>query len=131
MFNGNCREAMNTYHRVLGGDLSIQTFGDSPMGAEMDPDSRNLVMHAILKSGNLLIMASDTANGEGSTSGDSVYLSINCNSETEIDNIFAELSKGGKVTMPLQDTFWGAKFAIFIDEFQIPWMLNFDREPAE
>lgn len=127
-FNGNCREAMTFYHSCLGGSINIMSFGDTPHGDTMPENERNLVMHSIIMNEKLMLMASDTTSEHGNvTTGSSITLSMNCNSEAEIENLFAKLAAGGKVTMPLEDTFWNAKFGMLIDKYGIPWMFNYER----
>lgn len=127
-FNGNCREAMNFYKACIGGSLEIMGFEGAPM--EVPAESKDAVMHAILKSGAILIMASDTMPGHTITFGDSVSLSINCESKAQTDAFFNALVAGGKVNMPLEETFWGAYFGMITDKFGIHWMFNYD-DPAK
>jgi PhnB protein len=125
-FNGNCREAMEFYHSCFGGDFEINMFGDMPDGST--PEDKDRVMHANIRSGEFVLMASDTGSRYPHVStGSSISLSLNCTSEEEIDDLFAKVSDGGRVTMPLDDTFWGAKFGMFTDKFGMPWMMNYDR----
>ena len=127
-FNGNCREAMEFYHSVFGGELSIIPFGETEHGAEMPAEDSNKVMHASIHNNKLVLMASDTSSQHPAvTTGSSISLSLNCGSEQEIDEYFYKLCQDGHVTMTLQDTFWGAKFGMLNDKFGIPWMLNFDK----
>ena len=56
--------------------------------------------------------------------GTNVHLNIDCESVEEIDRLFGALSAGGTVTMPLQDTFWGARFGLLNDKFGVQWMFN-------
>jgi len=127
-FNGNCREAMTFYNDCIGGTLNLQTFGDA--GGEATPEAeRDLVMHANIVKDGFLLMASDTSEQHGSvTTGSSISLSMNCDSEEEINSMFAAISAGGTVTMPLEDTFWGARFGMFTDKFGMPWMMNYDKK---
>ena len=121
-FDGNCREAMEFYKEVFGGDLNIQTFGQAPM--ESSPDAKDRIMHAHLQSGELTLMASDGMPGHPVTQGTNVTLSVQSKSKEEQDNYFNKLAEGGKITMPLQDTFWGAYFGMLTDKFGIQWMFN-------
>lgn len=74
-------------------------------------------------------MGSDTISQQGEVhSGNNVAVSINADSKAEADRLFNGLSAGGKVTMPLMDTFWGAYFGMFTDKFGIHWMVNHDHE---
>lgn len=133
-FNGNCREAMNFYKDVFGGKLEVMTWGDGPPEACGGPENRerlkDKVMHGCLTSGSLTIMASDTPQGELNV-GDNIQLCVNCESDSEIDKLFKELGDGGKTIMPLDNTFWGARFGVVVDKFGISWMLNFQLEGKE
>lgn len=127
-FNGNCREAMTFYHSCLGGSINIMSFGDTPHADSLPENERDLVMHSTVTNGKLMLMASDSTSHHGKvTTGSSITLSMNCDSEAEIDELFSKLSAGGNVTMPLEDTFWNAKFGMLIDKYGIPWMFNFER----
>ena len=128
--NGTTREAMAFYKDCLGGELTMQTVGDSPMKDKMPGGAadNNKIMHADLsKNGATLIMAADMMDPKTFTQGDTITLSINCSSEDEINTIFSKLSAGGKVTMPLSDQFWGATFGMLTDKFGIDWMLNYQK----
>lgn len=127
-FNGNARAAMEFYKECLGGDMFMQTFGESPMGADMPEGDKNLVMHASVTNGALVIMASDCRPGEPAVIGNNVSLSITGTSKDQLTDVFNKISAGGHTTMPLQDTFWGAYFGMCTDKFGINWMFNFDYE---
>ncbi len=122
---GNCEEALNFYEKALGGKTGhISRYADAPestMG--MGPDK---IMHTNLEvEGNVLFMASDgpvDANDSGMIS-----LSLNFTDSGSIQSAFTALSEGGTVTMPLQDTFWGATFGMLKDQFGIKWMVNYDK----
>jgi PhnB protein len=130
MFNGQAEEAMNFYAAALGGQIvSIQRFGEAPMPT--DDASKNLVMHATLQAGDIHIMASDSAGKRETHFGDNVHLSINCSSEEEINRVFAAMVEGGEITMPLEDTFWGARFGMLKDKFGVCWMFNWDKPGAK
>ncbi len=125
-FNGTCRQAMTFYQQCLGGELMVQSFEGTPAAEHVAPEALQNVMHSSLTSADLVLMASDSGMGPVSK-GDMVSLSINCQSPEEIQRLFDLLSAGGTVTMPLQDTFWGATFGMFADQFGIDWMLNYDK----
>lgn len=123
-FNGNCREAMNFYKECFGGDLELITYAQSPeksFGKEVD---ENGIMHAFLKNGSFIIMASDSPDGV-IKEANNVHLNIDCASMTEIETLFKKISQGGTVVQALTDTFWGAHFGMAIDKFGIHWMLNY------
>ena len=114
-FDGNCKEAMKFYAKCLGGDLQVM-----PVSADL-PDR---VMHARLTSGSAILMASDTPPGAAWTAGSNFAIAIQCESAEEVDTLFTALSEGGTVTMPVQDTFWNARFGQFVDKFGVHWMMN-------
>ena len=121
-FDGNAREAMTFYQQCLGGDLSVQTFGD--VNAPF-PGAEKLVMHARLEHGTAILMASDPMPGSPITQGNNVWVNIDCDSVEEIETCFAALGAGGKVVMPLDNTFWGARFGMLTDKYGINWMMNY------
>lgn len=125
-FDGTCRDAITFYQQCLGGELMIQSFADSPAGEQMPPEARQGVMHATLKSEEFTLMASDSGM-QKITKGNMVSLSVNCTSPEQIQRLFSQLSAGGTITMPLEDTFWGATFGMFTDRFGIDWLLNYDK----
>jgi len=125
IFHGNCEEALGFYSKALGGEAGqISRYSDAPESSMgMAPDK---VMHThFAKDGNVLFMASDgpvDANDSGIVS-----LSLNFTDPGSIQSTFNSLSEGGQVTMPLQDTFWGATFGMLQDKFGVKWMLNYDK----
>jgi PhnB protein len=131
-FNGNCREAMAFYKNCLGGELYIQTVGDTPAADHMPEADKDKIIHAALRHGEpkeALLMASDWMAGGEFVQGNSISLSLNCTSEEEIKTLFVGLSAGGKVNQPLADMFWGATFGSLVDRFGVAWMLNYDKTP--
>jgi PhnB protein len=124
MFNGNCKEAMNFYKECFDANLEISTYGDSPM--EYLPEQKDHVLHSSISKGNIVIMASDSMKGQTSNFGSNISLSINCASREELDILFDKLAEGGKITMPKENTFWGAYFGMLTDKFGIHWMFNYD-----
>ncbi|HKO78759.1 MAG TPA: VOC family protein [Chitinophagaceae bacterium] len=131
-FNGNGAEALAFYAKVFDGKtLFQQTFGDSPMADKTPADYKNKIMHATFQAGDLTFMISDCMPGQEVSTGTNMSLSLNFKTVADIDKIFAALSDGATVTMPLQDTFWGAKFGMLTDKFGINWMFNHDYEKKE
>ncbi len=124
MFNGNCREAMTAYQAALGGELSLSTYGESQQGS---PEDAHLVLHANLNLGPYALMASDAVPEKPSQVGENFSLTVDCDSTEEQDRLFAALGDEATVTMPLQDTFWGARFGMLRDQFGVGWMLNYDK----
>ncbi|MGN6532746.1 MAG: VOC family protein [Ginsengibacter sp.] len=124
-FNGNASEALEFYSRALNGVVVYkQTFGESPM--ESSEEQKNKIMHASFKAGDLHFLVSDSMQGQSVTGGSNLSLSLNFNDADEINKTFAALSEGGKITMELQDTFWGARFGMLEDKYGFNWMFNHD-----
>ena len=131
-FNGTCEEAFNFYKSVFGGEFrQISRFKDMPPmpGAAELPDSlKERIMHVSLPLSNeTILMGSDSNSNMGTvTVGQNISLSVNAESKAEADKIFTSLTSGGKITMPITDTFWGAYFGMLIDKYEIIWMVNYD-----
>jgi len=135
-FNGNCEHAFDFYKSVFGGEFAmISKFKDIPPS-----DAKNLsreegekIMHVSFPiSAETVLMGSDTPESYGVTAfGNNVSLSINADSREEADRLFTGLSAGGQVSMPMENTFWGAYFGMFTDKFGIHWMVNFDEQPQQ
>ena len=129
-FNGNATEALAFYSKALNGAVLFQqTFGESPM--DSPADMKDKIMHATFKAGDLTIMVSDCMPGQPLTAGTNVSLSLNFNDIASIEKTFAALSDGSTITMPLQDTFWGARFGMLTDKFGFHWMFNHDIKKPE
>lgn len=127
-FSGNCREAMMFYKECLGGELHFQTIGESPMAQKMPPQMKEFILHAMLAKGALVLQGSDMTPQSGLVKGNSVSLSLNCNSEEEIKTCYAKLSEGGSANHVLEDTFWGAMFGDLTDKFGNHWILSFNKK---
>lgn len=121
-FMGQTKEAMEFYKSALGGELTIQTYKDA--GFPHDPKDDNLVIHALLKSGDIVIMASDGNEEHPVKMGENIYMSLVGTDEKALKEIFDKLSQGGKVDMPLQKQFWGDTYGQLTDKFGIRWTVN-------
>jgi PhnB protein len=122
-FDGNAREAITFYQQCLGGELFVMTFGDAKMTGPKGTEDR--LVHARITKGSAALMASDTMPGMPFTPGNNFSVTIDCESLDEIEKLFSAFSDGGKVTMPLQDTFWNSHFGMLTDRFGINWMFDF------
>lgn len=128
-FDGNCREAMSFYQQCLGGELELMPFAEAP--AENIPaGSEAGIMHACLTSGPLVLMASD-GYGQPIVPGNNVTLSLHCTSREELTTRFEQLGAGGQVTMPLEETFWGATLGMVTDQYGMHWLLDFGPNPEQ
>jgi PhnB protein len=122
-FQGNAEEVLNFYATALNGTiLSVQRYGDSPMPS--DEDYKQKIIHARLTFDDNLIMILDTFKGQTVSTGGNIQLSVEVENEGEIDSLFNNMAEGGTVTMPLQGTFWGARFGMLKDKFGVNWMFN-------
>ncbi len=126
-FHGNCREAMTFYQECLGGELMLQTIGESPMADKMPPAMQEYILHAALTNGKLSLLGSDMVGEKGLIKGNAVLLMLNCSSEAEIKRCYADLARDGEATHPLENTFWGALFGGLTDQFGNHWLLHFER----
>lgn len=132
-FNGNCEEAFNHYRSVFGGEFSyVGRYKDMPPQEGMPPmdeQTGSKIMHMSLPiSKETMLMGSD-AGGDWAPSilvGNNVAISIGTDSKENADRLFNGLSAGGKVTMPMGETFWGDYFGMFVDKFGINWMVSYN-----
>ncbi len=136
-FKDNCEEAFNFYQSVLGGEYeALSRYSELPHQEGMPPVAevdKNLILHMTLPIGtSTKLMGSDMAGGwaAGHNPGNNFSVSLQTESREEADRVFHGLSENGKVTMPMQDTFWGSYFGSFQDKFGINWMINFDNQSA-
>lgn len=123
-FNGCCEEALEFYRRTLGAETTfLMRFKDSPEAHQpgaTPPGSENKVMHASFRIGNATLMASDC----GPPAFQGFSLSLTPETEAEADKLFAALSEGGQVKMPLTKTFFSPKFGMLVDRFGVSWMIH-------
>ena len=131
-FPRNTDAAFNFYKSVFGGDFAggVARFGDMPAQEGAPPlaeSDKNLIMHIELPIlGGHVLMGTDAPESFGFTVnfGNNIYINLEPDSRAETDRLFAALSAGGKVGMPLQDMFWGAYFGSCTDKFGVQWMFN-------
>lgn len=131
-FNGQTEQAFEFYKSVFKTEYSFgfSRFGDVPPSENMPPlseEDKKLVMHVSLPiMGNFVLMGCDMPSSMGmkSEAGNNFNINLEPDTRAEADRLFAALSEGGKVTMPMADMFWGAYYGSFIDKFGINWMIN-------
>ena len=124
-FDGNCREAMKFYEKCLGGELHMMPFSEAP--GDFPKEAKDRTMHATLRNGSAALMASDIMPGMHFEQGHNFSICLQPLTVEETEKLFTALSEKGKVTMPLQDTFWGARFGMVTDQFGVNWMFNFEK----
>lgn len=126
-FNGTTEEAFNFYKSVFGGEFTtVQRFSDVQGTDHLNAEEKNKLMHISLPVGSSVLMGTDAFESMGHkiTEGTNFNLSVEYKTEAEADKIFAALSAGGKVTMAMEKTFWGAYFGMLVDKFGIQWMVS-------
>jgi PhnB protein len=129
-FNGQCEEAFKFYAKCFETEsASFFKYAGSPMEDQAPPEWGNKVMHATLVVGNGAILGAD-APPQQFTPPAGFTLSIGMNNPEDAERVFNALSKGGKVQMPLQQTFWALRFGMLVDQFGIPWMVNCEQPQA-
>lgn len=123
MFNGRCREAFEFYRDALDGQIEFMgTYGESPMCDQMPPESHGQIMHASLRVGDVRLMGAD--GPPSSDAAERNYVNIDVDSIEEAERVWAAISDGATVQMPLQETFWALRWGMLIDRFSQPWMVN-------
>lgn len=128
IFEGQCRSAMEFYKKCLGGELYTMSFGEMPGGSgDIPQNAKDWIMHAHLAGKSFTLMASDTRPDLPVKQGNNFFVSINCEDVNESEKLFKALSEKGIVELPLQETFWAERFAMFTDQFGIKWMINLDK----
>ena len=127
MFSGTAEKAVRHYESALGAKIeNLMRFGDMP-GGDVPPEVKNRVMHCRLRIDGQVIMASDSRPGETVPPGGQVHISLDFDDEADMAKRFEALAVGGKVDMPLADTFWGARFGMLTDAYGIEWMFNCEK----
>jgi PhnB protein len=125
-FDGRCEEAIEFYQRKLGAQVaSMMRFKESPEPPRpgmIPPGAENKIMHAALKIGDTTVMASD-GRATGQPKFEGFALSLNPSTDAEAERLFASLSDGGKVQMPMAKTFFASRFGMVADRFGVTWMV--------
>jgi PhnB protein len=123
-FNGQCREAFETYAKVLGGEIAYMgTWGEMPGADQFPAEMHKLIMHTTIKLGDQMIMGADSPP-DRYEKPQGLWVSINVKDVAEGERVFNELSEGGNTVMPFQQTFWSPGFGMCTDRFGTPWMVN-------
>lgn len=122
-FGGNCREAFTRYKEIFGGELVLITMKDMPSDQPVAPDQADLIMHAaLMPEGQLLMGSDDPTESFGPVRGMQVNYAVDDVADAE--KVFAALSEGGQITLPIAETAWSPMFGMCIDRFGTPWMVG-------
>lgn len=127
--DGRCQEAVEFYRAALGAEVvMIHFFRDSPDQSMITPEMKDKVMHATLKIGDSIVMASDGRCG-GKAGFEGFSLSVSATDAESATQLFNKLADGGTVQMPITPTFWSPAFGMVADRFGVPWMVSADHKP--
>ena len=125
-FDGNCREAFDHYQSVFSAvEICRQTFSDGPPEIFADEPGEQ-IMHTSIQIGETVLMGSDRGRSQEAPylAGNNFAVSYRPSSKNEADLLFPKLADGGKITLPLHETFWGSYYGLCTDRFGVNWMFN-------
>jgi PhnB protein len=126
-YRGNCAQALRFYEQHLGAKITMMmTFGQMPDPSVAPPGQKDAILHARFTLGGAEIMASD-APPDRFQPMRSAYLSLSVDSNEEAERIYALLSDGGEIFMPMAETFFAFRFAMLQDKFGTSWMIIHER----
>ena len=126
-FSGKAEEALHYYEQALSGRIThLQRFKEAPGMA--GPEVDEYILHAVFEADGFTFMASDGRDpGFAPTNGGNLSLSFDYKDVAAMEKAYENLSAGGNILMPMQDTFWGARFGICQDKYGFTWMFNHDK----
>jgi PhnB protein len=125
-FDGNAREAMESYRDIFGGDLTISTFGEF---GQADSPIADKVMHGQLSAPNgMVLMGADNPPDTKHEPGNNIAISLSGTDADELRGYWSKLVEGGQVSVPLEKQMWGDEFGMCTDRFGIGWMVNIGQQ---
>ncbi|MFC3039809.1 VOC family protein [Virgibacillus xinjiangensis] len=122
LFIENCRQEMDHYQKILGGEIKNVQFAD---GIAIFKGHEGKVLHGELHLGDSIIHFSDIF--EPVSKGEHVKITLDFDTEEEIRKVYSALLDGGHASPALQSTFWGALHANVTDRNGVGWLLNFQK----
>jgi PhnB protein len=122
-FDGDCREAFDFYHEVLGGELVAMISHEDMQIPGLSDEWQSRIMHARLIIGDTVLMGGDTPPGSYSPPS-TMCVSAQVATPFEAERIFSALADGGSIQMPLEPQEWATRFGMLTDRFGTPWMVN-------
>jgi PhnB protein len=126
-FNGQCQAAFEFYAECLRGEIvAMIPHAGTPAAEHVPADWQDKIMHARLVVGNAALMGSDSPP-EHFEPQKGMYVSLMIDDQAEAERIFHAFAEGGTVRMPIQETFWAARFGMVVDRFGTPWMINCEK----
>lgn len=126
--DSKCKEAMEFYKSVFGGELTMQSYDEMP--GDKAPNSEGKIMHAALKGGAIEFMASDSTS-EGEFGRSAISISVGGDDEVLMRDLFPKLAEGGTIDYPLEKQFWGDIHGAITDKYGFEWMFNVSEKKDE
>ena len=122
-FEGRCDEAIEFYKKAIGAKVDmLMRFKECPDQSMVSPGSAEKVMHAALRAGDAQILMSD-GRCTGSPKFNGIALALSAPSDADAEHIFSALAEGGRVNMPMAETFFSSRFGMCSDKFGVGWMV--------
>ena len=123
-FRGQCEEAFSCYEATLGGRLGpIFRYLGTSLASQVPADWQDKVMHGSVTVGGQVFMGGDVAP-ERYESPRGFSLSLHLDNTAQAERVFQQLATDGTIVMPLEKTFWAARFGMLVDRFGMPWLIN-------
>jgi PhnB protein len=130
VFDGRCEAAFRFYERCLDVRVTFMlTWRDSPMAAEAPPGWDAKILHATLAVGDTVITGADVAPDKYERPGGFCVV-LQMTDPADAERVFRGLAENGRIEMPLEETFWAARFGAVVDQFGIPWSINCEKSAA-
>jgi PhnB protein len=124
-YAGNCQEAFRFYEQHLGGKIvMMMTHGQGQGPNPGPPEWKDAILHARIDIADTVLLGADIP---GCQPMRSAYLTLFVNSNEEAERIYATLSEGGEIFMPMEETFFAHRFAQLRDRFGTSWMILHER----
>ena len=129
IFNGKAEAAFRFYEQCLRGKITnMMRFGEAPGSENMPPENRDWLIHVRLEIGDQVLMASDCPPGRPYEGIKGCSVSLQVDTVAEGERLFNALKENGAVQMPYEKTFWAERFAMLVDQFGVPWMINCEKD---
>ncbi|MEP1216863.1 MAG: YciI family protein [Marinobacter sp.] len=130
-FGGNCREAMEFYAEVTGGNLeAVITYGETPAAEDVPAEMHDRVVHSSLNIRGRRLMGADMA-GDCYQPPQGAQIHLEYEDTEQAERVFRALSEEGLVIMPFEQTFWANRFGMTTDRFGIQWMISNEIEQCQ
>ncbi len=127
-FDGQCREAILLYQKILGGTIqTMLTYGESPMASSIEPRWHDWIVHATLVVDEVELSGVDMIPGSYRRP-QGFFVTLTVDGTARAKGIFESLSQGGVIQVPFEKTFWSPGFGVVVDRFGVPWEINTNEE---